>query len=122
MVAGNGSAEAAHALRAAIPLMKERAVTLVTVGKDEDGFPATDALSYLSRHDVHAELEIVERGVATVEERLEKEAPALGAGLIVMGAFGGSRDRKIVGEGQRVAGRVDSGGSNDNKKKKKKET
>src|SRR3546814_18521448 len=91
MVAGNGSAEAAHALRAAIPLMKERAVTLVTVGKDEDGFPATDALSYLSRHDVHAELEIVERGVETVEERLEKESLAMGAGLIVMGAFGRSR-------------------------------
>lgn len=96
MVAWNGSAEAAHALRAAIPLMKERAVTLVTVGKDEDGFPATDALSYLSRHDVHAELEIVERGVETVEERLEKEALAMGAGLIVMGAFGRSRLRETI--------------------------
>jgi len=96
MVAWNGSAEAAHALRAAIPLMQGRPVTLVTVGKDGDGFPATDALSYLSRHDVHAELKIVERGVETVEERLEKEALAMGAGLIVMGAFGRSRLRETI--------------------------
>lgn len=96
MVAWNGSTEAAHALRAAIPLMKERAVTLVTVGKDDAGFPATDALSYLSRHDVHAELEIVERGVETIEERLMKEAAAMGAGLVVMGAFGRSRLRETI--------------------------
>lgn len=96
MVAWNGSAEAAHALRAAIPLMAGRAVTLVTVGADDGGFPATDALRYLSRHDIHAELKTVERGGDTVEERLEKEALGMGAGLIVMGAFGRSRLRETI--------------------------
>ncbi|MBB5707748.1 universal stress protein [Sphingopyxis panaciterrulae] len=96
MVAWNGSAQAAHALRAAIPLLGGRPVVLVTVGDDDGDFPATDALRYLSRHDIHAELRTVDRGDKTVEERLEQEALAMGAGLIVMGAFGRSRLRETI--------------------------
>lgn len=96
MVAWNGSAEAANALRAAIPLLAGRRVELVSVGKDDGSFPATDALTYLSRHDIHAEARIVERGGVTVEEALEKAAEAMGAGLIVMGAFGKSRLRETL--------------------------
>ncbi|MDZ3830426.1 MAG: universal stress protein [Sphingopyxis sp.] len=96
MVAWNGSPQAAAALRAALPLLRGRAVTLVTVGKEDGTFPATDALRYLSRHDIHADLKAVERGVETVEEVLEKQAVALGAGLIVMGAFGRSRLRETL--------------------------
>ena len=96
MVAWNGSAQAAHALRAAIPLLGGRQVALVSVGSDDGDFPATDALRYLSRHEIHAELKTVDRGGDTVEERLEKEALAMGAGLIVMGAFGRSRLRETI--------------------------
>ena len=73
-----------------------RRVELVSVGKDDGSFPATDALTYLSRHDIHAEARIVERGGVTVEEALEKAAEAMGAGLIVMGAFGKSRLRETL--------------------------
>lgn len=97
MVAWNGSAQAAQALRAALPLLGGgRQVTLVAVGQEDGAFPGTDALRYLSRHDIHAELDIVDRGTATVEERLEQEAGAIGAGLIVMGAFGRSRLRETL--------------------------
>ena len=96
MVAWNGSAQAAHALRAAIPLLGGRSVVLVSVGDEEGDFPATDALRYLSRHDIHAELATVGRDGDSVEERLEKEALLLGAGLIVMGAFGRSRLRETI--------------------------
>ena len=96
MVAWNGSGEAANALRTAIPLLAGRRVELVSVGKDDGSFPATDALTYLSRHDIHAEARIVERGGVTVEEALEKAAEAMGAGLIVMGAFGKSRLRETL--------------------------
>lgn len=96
MVAWNGSSQAAAALRAALPLLAGRAVTLVSVDEKGEDFPGTDALRYLSRHGIHAELKIVERGVETVEERLEKEAETLGAGLIVMGAFGKSRLRETL--------------------------
>lgn len=97
MVAWNGSPEAAHALRAALPLLGGgRPVELVVVGEQADIFPATDALRYLSRHDIHAELTTVARDVEAIEERLEKEAGAMGAGLIVMGAFGRSRLRETM--------------------------
>lgn len=99
MIAWNGSSEAAHALHAALPLLQGRAVTLVAVdeeGGDKDGFPATDALRYLSRHDIHAELKSVARSGESVGERLVAEAEALGARLIVTGAFGRSRLRETL--------------------------
>lgn len=97
MIAWNGSPQAAAALRAAVPLLGGgRKVVLVAVGEDDGTFPGTDALRYLSRHDIHAELLVVERGADTVEERLEEEAASLGAGLIVMGAFGRSRLRETL--------------------------
>ncbi|AMG75696.1 universal stress protein [Sphingopyxis granuli] len=97
LVAWNGSPQAAAALRAALPLLRDgRPVMLVAVGQDDGAFPGTDALRYLSRHDIHAELTLVDRGTATVEERLEEQAVALGAGLIVMGAFGKSRLRETL--------------------------
>lgn len=97
MVAWNGSPQSAQALRAALPLLGGgRPVTLVAVGEDDRSFPGTDALRYLSRHGIHADLDVVDRGDWAVGERLEKEADMLGAGLIVMGAFGHSRLRETL--------------------------
>lgn len=100
MIAWNGSPEAAHALRAAIPLLGGRKVELVSVGAKmgggDVGLPDTAALTYLSRHDIHAEARVVARGALTVEEVLERTALDMGAGLIVMGAFGKSRLRETL--------------------------
>ena len=96
LIAWNGSPEAAHAVRAAVPFLKGRPVVIVTIGGDEGDFAAEEAARYLSRHGIHAELRAIERGVETPEERIEKEADALGAGLIVMGAFGRSRLRETI--------------------------
>ncbi|WP_260580936.1 universal stress protein [Sphingopyxis sp. PET50] len=96
LVAWNGSPEAANALRSAIPLLAGRRVELVSVGKDDGSLPATDALAYLSRHGIHAEARIVDRGTLSVEEALERAALDMGAGLIVMGAFGKSQLRETL--------------------------
>jgi nucleotide-binding universal stress UspA family protein len=96
LVAWNGSPEAAHALRAAIPLLAGRRVELVSVGSDDGSLPATDALAYLSRHGIHAESRVIARGAVSVEEALEKAALDMGAGLIVMGAFGRGRLRETL--------------------------
>lgn len=96
LIAWNGSPEAAHAVRAAVPFLKNRPVVIVTIGGDEGDFAAEDAARYLSRHGIHAELRAIERGAETPEERIEKEAGALDAGLIVMGAFGRSRLRETI--------------------------
>lgn len=97
MVAWNGSTHAAQALRASVPLLRDRGrVKLVTVGGDNGLFAGADALSYLSRHAIHADLAHVDREGGSVEERLIEEADALGAGLVVMGAFGKSRLRETL--------------------------
>lgn len=96
LVAWDGGYEAANALRAALPLLKlASSVHLVTVREKSDDFPASDAASYLSRHDVHAEVHEVEPN-GTVAFTIEQTAMRLGAGLIVMGLFGKSRLRELL--------------------------
>ena len=96
LVAWDGGAEAANALRAALPLLRMASqVHVVTVFEKESDFPATDALSYLSRHDVHAELhEVAASG--SVSDAISQTAERLGVGLVVMGLFGRSRLRELL--------------------------
>ncbi|MEQ1510426.1 MAG: universal stress protein [Sphingopyxis sp.] len=99
MVAWDGSFEAAHALRAATPILAlAGAVTLLTIAEKgkSAAFPATDALSYLSRYNIHAQLIEKERSQWTIEELLESSALELGADLVVLGAFGHSRFRETL--------------------------
>jgi nucleotide-binding universal stress UspA family protein len=97
MILWNGSPQAAHALRAAGPLMAGAgSVTMVQVGPDEGRVPAEDALCYLSRHGIHAELRRHDRGALTPEEILERTAKEMAPGLIVMGAYGRPRLRETL--------------------------
>ena len=94
-VAWDGSAEAANALRAAVPLLAGAEVTVVTVQETARDFPATDALAYLSRHAIKAALEVVER-LGAVEETIARELALLRPQLLVMGAFRHSRLREFL--------------------------
>lgn len=95
-VAWDGSYEAAAALRGAMPLLRlAKDVHVITVGEKSGAFPAVDAVQYLSRHGVKAELQEVER-VGAVEEALAASVARLGAGLLVMGAYGHSRLREFL--------------------------
>jgi nucleotide-binding universal stress UspA family protein len=98
MVAWNGSFEAANALRAAIPLLKLSAsVTLVSVGKsDKDAFPSTDALQYLSRHGIVAELREDTQTGAYIADRLHVEATTIHAAWMVLGAYSHSPTLEAV--------------------------
>lgn len=96
-IAWDGGREAAHALRAAVPLLGAcPAVTLITVSNEQsDAFPATEALRYLSRHDIKAEL--VERAKGnSVEETIAAEVRDCGAQLLAMGAYSHSRVREFL--------------------------
>jgi nucleotide-binding universal stress UspA family protein len=92
VVAWNGSAEAAHALRLTLPLLRKASrVQILTLSEESAGFPATDASRYLARHDIRSELhERVLEDQDTAEALLEA-AGMLGADYIVMGAYGHSR-------------------------------
>lgn len=95
-IAWDGGNESATALRNAVPLLAGcAAVHVLTVKEKPGGFPATDAVRYLSRHGVSAELSEVARSGST-EETLAAEVARLGGDLLIMGAYGKSRMREYL--------------------------
>lgn len=97
MIAWNGAPESAHALRATLPLLEiASAVTLVSVGKDSDEFPASRAIDYLALHGVTATVRERPLGETSVADVLIQTAKALPAAYVVMGAYGHSRFREAV--------------------------
>lgn len=84
----NGSKEAANAIRAAVPLLKQAAsVHLVTITDEAQEFAAIDAASYLSRHGIKAEIIAAEKKDGTVMEGLTSAIDQCDASWIVMGAY-----------------------------------
>ena len=93
-IAWDGGDEAALALRSCVPLLAGcENVHVVTVKDKTNGFPPIDALSYLSRHGIKAELHELTRNGST-EETLAGTAVRLKTDLLVMGAYGHSRMRE----------------------------
>jgi nucleotide-binding universal stress UspA family protein len=95
-IAWDGGNEAALALRIAVPLLAGcAAVHVLTVKEKPGGFPATDAVSYLSRHGIKAEMRDLTRTGST-EETLAAAIASLDGELLVMGAYGKSRMREYL--------------------------
>lgn len=97
LVAWNGSMEAAHALRAALPLLVRAAsVRIATVADDNVRLPAKAAAEYLSRHGVHAEICDWQRGTGRISDALLDGAKAAGGAYLVAGAYGHTRFREAI--------------------------
>lgn len=95
-VAWDGGYESAAAIRAAVPMLaRATAVHVLAVHEKSAGFPATDAVRYLSRHGVSAELHELGR-TGSVEETLAMALARLQGDLLVMGAYGHSRMREYL--------------------------
>lgn len=95
-IAWDGGDEAALALRYVAPMLAGSGqVHVLTVGAPGNGFPSTDALRYLSRHGIKAELHELERS-NSIEETLAGAAMSLGAELFAMGAYSHSRVRELL--------------------------
>lgn len=92
IVAWDGSRQADEALRSAVPLLKLSAdVILLDLDEPDGSFAATTAATYLSRHDVHARIEIAQRKAGwTIYTAILERAHESKAAYIVMGAFGHS--------------------------------
>jgi len=91
LIAWNGSFEAANAVRTCIGLLKLAAdVRVIRYTEAKDGFPSTKLLEYLSRHDIHAELDERAPG-GDVAASLQAYAIASGASYILMGGYSHSR-------------------------------
>jgi nucleotide-binding universal stress UspA family protein len=97
MVAWNGSAESAYALRVARPMLRgASAVHVVEVSEGGADMPSSAACRYLARHGIAAELREVPRGDRAVPEILSATATEIGADYVVMGAYGRSRLRELI--------------------------
>jgi nucleotide-binding universal stress UspA family protein len=96
VVGWNGSFEAANALRAALPLLRQAsAVHIVAIDEAKDlDFPSLDASEYLSRHGIKTELHSETKGSHSVAAKLIATAETLDASYIVMGGYGHSRARE----------------------------
>jgi nucleotide-binding universal stress UspA family protein len=104
VIAWNGSFEAANAVRSAVGLLKlALSVHVVQITEEEKGgkFPATSLLEYLSRHDISAELSVIEAGVdihdqEVISKTIVARAQALQAAYLVMGGYSHSRVGEFV--------------------------
>lgn len=97
LVAWNGSAEAARALSAARPLLTDGPdVVLVGAGTDATMESLAPVIDYLSRHGIPARAQVLPEGGTHAGAVLLEEAARLGAGLLVMGAYGHGRARQLI--------------------------
>jgi nucleotide-binding universal stress UspA family protein len=100
LIAWDGSRAAAHAMKAALPLLtRARQVDVVTIASNGnskgDECDAALALRYLSRHNIHAELHLVPAS-GSVAQTLLATAGRLESQLLVMGLYGHSRLRELL--------------------------
>lgn len=97
LVAWDGSAAAMNAVQRAVPLLGlAEKVTVIQIGElPEDATPAEEAASYLARHGIKPEIEVLPAAKSIAAE-IVRAAERIGAGYCVMGVYGHSRLREAV--------------------------
>ena len=97
-IAWNGRAEAACAVKHALPLLKRaERVHVIAVDPDQKDMgddPGSDLAAYLSRYDIKVNVDILASGGMTVSEKLLQRVMDIDAGLLVMGACGHTKLRE----------------------------
>src|SRR5436190_6419864 len=101
VLAWNGSREAARAVEGALPVLRwaDRIVVLdgaVTTGSGERRVAAPALEPWLARRGLKYERRRIEQGGADAGPAILEQAQALGADLIVMGAWGHSRLAELI--------------------------
>jgi nucleotide-binding universal stress UspA family protein len=94
----NGSAEAARAVAAALPILlaADRVTVLSAMTGGRIDLTPEDLQAHLSSHDVRAKLETFDAGATEVGQGLLKAAQDAGADVLLLGAYGHSRRRSLV--------------------------
>lgn len=96
-VAWDGSREAALAVTAAMPLLAGADVTVITVKGDADKESGAEGLAATLRmNGIVAKAVDVEPSPNGIFAAIEIEVARLGAGMLVMGAYGHSRLREMI--------------------------
>jgi hypothetical protein len=101
VVAWNESPQALRAIRSALPFLQAaNAVHIAIIDPPEHApdrsDPGGNLAVLLARHGVHCEIQVMSRSGARVSERLNRHVNEMGAGMLVMGAYGHSRFREAI--------------------------
>lgn len=97
IIAWDGSIEAAYAVRGTLDLLKLASdVIVVRVEEKAEGLPDTTIMQYLSRHGVHAEMDVVDYRESWVQEILIARAKARGSATLVMGGYSHRRFGELL--------------------------
>jgi nucleotide-binding universal stress UspA family protein len=110
LIAWNGSSQAARAMTAAMPLLREaEAVTLLHIEESSSGAPTADAaVEYLAAHGCDAQAVLQPRGHHAVTDALLLAAINQGADLLVMGAYTHRRIRELIFGGATLEALLDA--------------
>ncbi len=99
VIGWNGSGTAAHAVKAALPLLQQALAVHVLDGERPGlpgiSMPLLPLREWLRRHQVDAQWETFQ-GEPEAGQNLQERAKTLGAELLVVGAWGRSRLRELV--------------------------
>jgi len=97
VIGWNGSATAARAIRAALPLLAlAKSVTVVVVDEERSGLPGAEVAAYLARHSVAAQLRQIANPAMGAGQALLTFAAEQNADWLVIGAYGHSRMREFL--------------------------
>jgi len=98
VIGWNGSKEAAQAVAAARPVLREAgAVTVLTTEKRQKSRPnGNDLLTYLACHGITATLRIMDTRSRSVPEALLANAREVDADLLVLGGYSRHRLREVI--------------------------
>ncbi|WP_439814890.1 universal stress protein [Zavarzinia sp. CC-PAN008] len=96
VVAWTDALPAARALRAGLPFLAGTPVHVLHVGSARDTANLPEVGRYLGLHGVAATTEVLDPGTGSAAAALIARAQALGAGLLISGAYGHSRLRELV--------------------------
>jgi nucleotide-binding universal stress UspA family protein len=97
VIAWNGSAPVANAMREALPLIVAApSVHILTVDHDNEEFPAARAFEYLAHHSILSEMHWRHSDGKSLAQAITAFAQQLGAGAVVAGAYGHNRIREML--------------------------
>jgi nucleotide-binding universal stress UspA family protein len=97
-MAWNGSTEAARALYMALPVLTtaDKVTLLFAATGDAPDLGAADAGAYLATHGISAEVRELKASRTGVGQEILATASQIGADVLLMGAYGQSRQRELI--------------------------
>lgn len=98
LIAWDGSISCAATMRACVPLLRLASEVRIFSVNEKSGAVNPDiAAEYLSRHGIHASVDMVEKGTQNPQQLIVAASEAWKADYILMGAYGRGRLRETFG-------------------------